>query len=205
MTPIKEEMLLVIPHIKFFVLLILVVLVTFCQATTEANAITGCVTNTSSCAQTYGDVYSALASQKNYFNIARALYPAKKPSSVLVHVRLYGSNGTENCTPANYTWSLSCLYAAFPSKVLEVLSLGSIFVTHRTQELNIAIAPFCCNVSEDDRLTMIDRVLAEVSKKCSLGISGYLSIIMLFSSVSVNVYLAAQLNSYNRSKALVNI
>jgi len=57
---------------------------------------------------------------------------------------------------------MSCLYAAFPDKVLEILSLGSIFVTHRTQDLNITIPPFCCNVSEDDRLTIIDRVLAEL-------------------------------------------
>ena len=157
---------------RFFLLLIIqAAIINFGQATTEtseANAIMGCVTNTT-CTQTYGEVYSSLASPKNYYNIARALYPAKKPSSVLVRITLYGSSGTENCTPASYTWSMSCLYAAFPDKVLEILSLGSIFVTHRTQDLNITIPPFCCNVSEDDRLTIIDRVLAEVSNNCFLG------------------------------------
>lgn len=118
-----------------------------------------CVDNTT-CTQTYGEVYNMLASQKNYYKIAQALYPAKKPSSFLVHVRLYGANGTENCTPAAYTWSMSCLYAAFPPNVLEILSWGAIIVTPRTQELNITIPPFCCNVSKENRMTMIDNVLA---------------------------------------------
>jgi len=120
-----------------------------------------CVNNTT-CIETYADVYSALASPKNYFNIALALYPARKPSSVLVHVNLHTFNQTGKSSPVPYTWSMSCLYAALPARVLELLSLGSILVTSRKRELNITIAPFCCNVSEDDRFMMIDRVLAEL-------------------------------------------
>ena len=124
--------------------------------------IMGCV-NKTTCAKTYGDVYNALATQENHFNISQALYPAKKPSSVLVHITLYGANGTENCSSAAYTWSMSCLYAAFPGKVLAVLSLGSIVVPSRTEELSIRIPPFCCNVSTDNRKEIIIRVLAAVS------------------------------------------
>ncbi|XP_044166430.1 uncharacterized protein LOC122950431 [Acropora millepora] len=56
---------------------------------------------------------------------------------------------------------MSCLYAAIPSVVLEVLSLGAILVTPRTQELNLQIPLFCCNVSEDkeDRKRKIDEML----------------------------------------------
>lgn len=125
------------------------------------DVIASCADETT-CAQSYGDVYNALASDKNYFNISQALYPAKKPSSVQVYVRLYGATKTENCTPATYTWSKSCLYAAFPAKALEILSLGSILVASRTQELNITIPSFCCNVSEGNRKAIIERVLAAV-------------------------------------------
>ena len=153
---------------KFFLLLVLhVMIINFYQHPIEAckeSVIMACVDNTT-CTQTYGEVYNMLASQKNYYSIAQALYPAKKPSSFLVHVRLYGANGTENCTPAAYTWSMSCLYAAFPPNVLEILSWGAIIVTPRTQELNITIPPFCCNVSKENRVTMIDNVLAAVSNK----------------------------------------
>jgi len=142
-------------------LLFQVMVMDFAQKT-KANVIKECVNNTT-CVETYADVYSALASPKNYFNIAVALYPARKPSSVLVHVNLHTYNHTEKSSPVPYTWSISCLYAAFPAKVLELLSLGSLIVTSRKRELNITIVPFCCNVSEDDRFTMIDRVLAEVS------------------------------------------
>ncbi|XP_068753938.1 uncharacterized protein [Montipora capricornis] len=56
---------------------------------------------------------------------------------------------------------MSCLYATIPSVVLEVLSLGAILVTPRTQELNLQIPLFCCNVSEDkeDRKRKIDEML----------------------------------------------
>jgi len=145
---------------KCFLLLLLfqVMVMDFAQKT-KANVIKECVSNTT-CVETYADVYSALASPKNYFNIAVALYPARKPSC---HVNLHAFNQTEKSSPVPYTWSMSCLYVAFPAKVLELLSLGSLIVTSRQRELNITIAPFCCNVSEDDRFTMIDRVLAEVS------------------------------------------
>ena len=125
------------------------------------DVIASCADETT-CAQSYGDVYNALASDKNYFNISQALYPAKKPSSVQVYVRLYGATKTENCTPAAYTWSKSCLYAAFPAKALEILSLGSILVASRTQELNVTVPSFCCNVSEDNRKAIIEGVLAMV-------------------------------------------
>ena len=129
--------------------------------TCEANVITSCV-NQTTCAQTYGEVYNALTSDNNYFNIAQALYPAKKPSSVVVLVTLYGTNGTANCTPAAYMWSKSCIFAALPARVLEVLSLGSMLVTSRTQELDLTIPPFCCHVPTDKREAIIDRVLVAV-------------------------------------------
>lgn len=150
---------------KFFLLLLLIQVMMMNSAEhTKANVIKECV-NYSTCIETYAEVYSALASPKNYFNIALALYPGRKPSSVLVHVNLHTLNQTEKSSPVPYTWSMSCLYAAFPAEVLEFLSLGSILVKSRKRKLNITIAPFCCNVSEDDRFILIDRVLAEVSYK----------------------------------------
>jgi len=100
------------------------------------------------------------------------LYPGRlKASSVNVFVNLsgLGPNKTKTSTPAQYTWSMSCLYATIPSPVLEVLSLGAILVTPRTQYLNLQIPPFCCNVSEDkeERKRIIDemltRAIADVS------------------------------------------
>ena len=158
---------------KCFLLLLLfqVMVMDFAQKT-KANVIKECVSNTT-CVETYADVYSALASPKNYFNIAVALYPARKPSSVLVHVNLHTFNQTEKSSPVPYTWSMSCLYVAFPAKVLELLSLGSLIVTSRQRELNITIAPFCCNVSEDDRFTMIDRLAQLVERRTTeLEVSG---------------------------------
>ena len=150
----------------FLLLLLIQVMVTnFSQHTKACDVIKECVNNTT-CIETYADVYSALASRKNYFNIALALSPARKPSSVLVYVNLHTFNQTGKSSPAcPYTWSMSCLSAAFPAKALELLSLGSILVTSRQRNLNITIAPFCCNVSEDDRSIIIDRVLAEVKYK----------------------------------------
>ena len=139
----------------------------------KENVITSCV-NKTTCAETYGEVYHALASDNNYFNIAQALYPAKKPSSVLVLVTLYGTNETEDCKPVAYTWSKSCLFAALPAKVLELLSLGSILVTSRTQELYVTIPPFCCHVPTDKREAIIDRVLVAV---------GYKLLLVLYSSI----------------------
>ena len=136
---------------KFFLLLLLIqVMVTNFAEQTKANVIKECV-NVTTCIETYANVYSALASPRNYFNIALALYPARKPSSVLVHVNLHTFNQTGESSPVPYTWSMSCLYAALPARVLELLSLGSILVTSRKRELDITNAPFCCNVSEEDR------------------------------------------------------
>ena len=145
-----------------FLLLLIQVMVTNFAQHTKANVIKECVNHTT-CIETYTDIYNALAAPKNYFNIALALYPARKPSSVLVYVNLHTLNQTGKSSPVPYTWSMSCLYAALPPKVLELLSLGSILVTSRERKLDITIAPFCCDVSEDDRFIMIDRVLAEVS------------------------------------------
>ncbi|XP_015776381.1 PREDICTED: uncharacterized protein LOC107354414 isoform X2 [Acropora digitifera] len=148
---------------SFLRFLIQVIMINLFRGTaTEAcgtDVIASCADETT-CAQSYGDVYNALASDKNYFNISQALYPAKKPSSVQVYVRLYGATKTENCTPAAYTWSKSCLYAAFPAMALEILSLGSILVASRTQELTVTIPSFCCNVSGDNRKAIIEGVLA---------------------------------------------
>ncbi|XP_022806773.1 uncharacterized protein LOC111343846 isoform X2 [Stylophora pistillata] len=130
------------------------------------NVINDC-DNTNSCLETYPDIYYALASDENSFKIESALYPLKKPSSVRVFVNLYGKNGSnsaDNSTSdvTNYTWSLNCLYATFPAVFLEFLSLGSILVTPRTQELNIKIPYFCCNVSTKDRRRMTEDVLASL-------------------------------------------
>lgn len=149
----------------FLLVLFKIVIFIFQQNTVEGcpgTVITAC-NDTSSCIQTYEEVYKLLGSHQNYFNIAQAIYPKKWLPSRLVHVTLYGANGTENCCPAEYTWSISCMFAAFPDNVLEVLSLGSILVTPRTNNLSITINPFCCNVSQEDRMTMIDTVLAGVS------------------------------------------
>ena len=130
------------------------------------TVITACNDKTT-CIQTYEEVYKLLGSHKNYFNIAQALYPAKWLPSLRVSVALHGANGTENCRPVKYTWSMSCMFATFPKNVLEILSLGAILVTPRTQDLNITINPFCCNICQEDRITMIETVLAAVSKKIS--------------------------------------
>lgn len=62
---------------------------------------------------------------------------------------MYGPDKTSTSTPAMFTWSIHCLYATVPGCLLQVLSLWSIYVTSRTQELNIQIPLFCCNVSHD--------------------------------------------------------
>jgi len=128
-------------------------------------------TTSTSCIHTYEQLYNSLAKSKNSFNIESALYPAKRPSSVLVRVSICGlTNSTKYPQPfAKYLWSISCLYAAIPAALLEVWSLGSILVAPRTQDLTIQIPLFCCNVSDKDceRGTiikgMIEDVLAAVS------------------------------------------
>ena len=148
-------------------LFIHVILIDIAVHCTGADVIDDCV-NVSTCIGTYGDIYNALTSDKNSFSIESALYPAKSPSSVRVFVNLYGQNGpdeTDHSTSqvTKYTWSLNCLYVAFPAVFLEVSSLGSILVTNLTQELNITIPHFCCNVSVKDRKNIIESVLAAVS------------------------------------------
>ena len=124
--------------------------------------------NSLSCIHTYEELYNSLAKSENSFNIESAIYPSRRPSSVRVFVNLHGPNEAENLI-VPYTWSLSCLYVAVPPLMLEVLSLGSILVTPRTQTLNITIPYFCCNVSkkEDERRIIITerikRALASVS------------------------------------------
>ena len=120
-----------------------------------------------SCIHTYEQLYHSLTKSDNSFKIGSALYPAKKPSSLRVFVNLHGPNKTGSPI-ARYTWSLSCLYVAVPNLFLEIVSLGSILVGHRTRELNLTIPNFCCNMSktEDERKEtindMIENVLAEV-------------------------------------------
>ena len=111
------------------------------------------------------ETYNALASGENSFNIRAALYPAKKPSSVRVFVNVYGLNGTQSprSNACKYTWSTNCLFVALPEAVLQVMSLGSIIVSPRTQHLDITLPSFCCKVSEDRREKMIEDVIAEVS------------------------------------------
>ena len=97
-----------------------------------------------SCIDSYADIYKSLASVENSFNIESALYPAMMPSSLVVKVEFITHNET---SVANYTWSLNCLYVAIPPQVLQLLSLGSVLVTTRTQELKICIPYFCRNFS----------------------------------------------------------
>ncbi|CAH3136337.1 unnamed protein product [Porites lobata] len=97
-----------------------------------------------SCIDSYADIYKSLASEENSFNIESALYPATMPSSLVVKVEFITHNET---SVANYTWSLNCLYVAIPPQVLQLLSLGSVLVEPRTQELKICIPYFCRNFS----------------------------------------------------------
>ncbi len=148
-----------------FLFVVQVALIGVLECTNNTDVMRHCV-DFPPCVATYAGIYDALASDDNSFNIESALYPAKKPSSVRVFVNVYGTNKTDNSTTdTKYTWSINCLYAAIPARVLEVLSLGSILVKSRTQELNITIPYFCCysNVPVKKRQTMIEDVLAAVS------------------------------------------
>ena len=150
------------------VLFVILVALTFLQHSSEGAVFNNCVNSTNatnSCSDiTYEQVYNSLTKSDNSFNIESALYPAKKPSSVRVFVNVYGPNKTEDSVPmAKYTWSISCLYAAFPAKLLEVWSLWSIMVTRRTQWLNLTISILCCDVTQGKLKEHIDGVLAAVS------------------------------------------
>ena len=144
------------------VLFFLQVALMFLQHSSEGAVFNNSINSTSatnSCNDiTYEQVYNSLTKSENSFNIESALYPAKKPSSVRVFVNVHGPNKT-----AKYTWSISCLYAAFPARVLEVWSLGSIMVTRRTQELKITISILCCDVTEGKLKEHVEGVLAAVS------------------------------------------
>ena len=126
-------------------------------------------TNSTSCSLTYEHVYKSLTKNENSFNISRALYPEGGKPSFLVRVNFYGPNKTHNSTPAKFTWSIHRLFSNYPATLLEILSLGSIIVTSRTQELDVQIPAFCCNLSEniEKRKEMIQgfltRALFEVS------------------------------------------
>ena len=126
---------------------------------TKGTATRQCPTFTS-CIDSYADIYKSLASEENSFNIESALYPATMPSSLVVKVEFITHNET---SVANYTWSLNCLYVAIPPQVLQLLSLGSVLVEPRTQELKICIPYFCRNFSSTkEQNDLMKGVLAAV-------------------------------------------
>ena len=126
-------------------------MLSFAQVSEGADVIDQCMnsTNSTSCSLTYEHVYKSLTKNENSFNISRALYPEGGKPSFLVRVNVYGPNKTHNSTPAQFLWSIHCLFSSVPASLLEMLSLGSIIVSSRTQELNIQIPAFCCNLSEN--------------------------------------------------------
>ena len=144
----------------------------------DADVIKHCVSTNSTCSSTYAHVYKSLTENQNSFNISHALYPDGAKPSFLVKVNVYGPNKTHNSEPAKFTWSIHCLYANAPGPLLEMLSLGSILVTFREQELNIQIPAFCCNISDDDgeRKKMIKGFLIRAQFEVSEYFEGILSI-----------------------------
>ena len=154
---------------KVVLLMLLHAVLSFGECSPKAVILHNCATS-ASCSYTYEQVYNSLAKSENSFNISSALYPGRsKPSSVRVFVNVYGPNKAKESVPAKYTWSMSCFYSAVPAFALEVLSLGSILVKRRTQELNLQIPLFCCNISDNEEQrkqrigSRLIRVLAEVS------------------------------------------
>ena len=149
----------------------LLIMLSFAADNQNADVIKHCMnsTNSTSCSLTYEHVYKSLTKNENSFNISHALYPEGGKPSFLVRVNVYGPNKTHNSTPAQFIWSIHCLFSNVPALVLEMLSLGSIIVTSRTQELDVQIPAFCCNLSEnmEKRKEMIQgfltRALFEVS------------------------------------------
>ena len=126
-------------------------MLSFAQVIEGADVIDQCMnsTNSTSCSLTYEHVYKSLTKNENSFNISRALYPEGGKPSFLVRVNVYWPNKTHNSTPEKFIWSIHCLFSNVPTLLLEMLSLGSIIVSSRTQELNIQIPAFCCNLSEN--------------------------------------------------------
>ena len=149
----------------------LLIMLSFAADNENADVIKHCMnsTNSTSCSLTYEHVYKSLTKNENSFNISHALYPEGGKPSFLVRVNVYGPNKTHNSTPAQFIWSIHCLFSSVPALLLEMLSLGSIIVTSRTQELDVQIPAFCCNLSEniEKRKEMIQgfltRALFEVS------------------------------------------
>ena len=147
------------------------IMLSVAEGNDQADVIKHCMnsTNSTSCSLTYEHVYKSLTKNENSFNISRALYPEGGKPSFLVRVNVYGPNKTHNSTPAQFIWSIHCLFSNLPALALEMLSLGSIIVTSRTQELDVQIPLFCCNLSEniERRKEMIQgfltRALFEVS------------------------------------------
>ena len=168
----------------FCVLIVIhVTLIGIVVSGTGADLIDDCVNvSVTSCIGRYADIYNAFVSDENSFTIESALYPPKKPSSVRVFVNLNvlnrsrttdSSKENSKADVVEYTWSLKCLYAALPAVFLEILSLGSILVTPRTQEVDITIPHFCCNVSVKERKKWIEDVLAAVSRLPAIGLGYY--------------------------------
>ena len=129
----------------------LLIMLSFAADNEDADVIKHCMnsTNSTSCSLTYEHVYKSLTKNENSFNISHALYPEGGKPSFLVRVNVYGPNKTHNSTPAQFIWSIHCLFSNVPALALEMLSLGSIIVTSRTQELDVQIPAFCCNLSEN--------------------------------------------------------
>ncbi|XP_068681343.1 uncharacterized protein [Montipora foliosa] len=132
-------------HITTTCLVILHIVLIHCSHNTTADI--NC-TKFTYCISKYADIYKSLTSEENSFNIESALYPSLQPSSLIVKVQIHGHNNT---FVGNYAWSLNCLYAAVPARVLEFLSLGAILVTPRTQDLTICIPDFCSNFSSEEK------------------------------------------------------
>ena len=149
----------------------LLIMLSFAADNENADVIKHCMnsTNSTSCSLTYEHVYKSLTKNENSFNISHALYPEGGKPSFLVRVNVYGPNKTHNSVPAQFIWSIHCLFSNVPALLLEMLSLGSIIVSSRTQELNIQIPAFCCNLSAniEKRKEMmqgfVTRALFEVS------------------------------------------
>ena len=129
------------------------IMLSFAEENDQADVFKHCVnsTNSTSCSFTYEHVYNSLTKNESNFNISYALYPDGAKPSFLVRVNVYGPNRTSNSIPAKFTWSIHCLYANVPAWPLQILSLFSITVTSRTQELNIKVPSFCCNMSDDEK------------------------------------------------------
>ena len=126
-------------------------MLSFAADNENADVIKHCMnsTNSTSCSLTYEHVYKSLTKNENSFNISHALYPEGGKPSFLVRVNVYGPNKTHKSTPGQFLWSIHCLFCNVPGRLLEILSLGSIIVTSRTQELDVQIPAFCCHLSEN--------------------------------------------------------